>query len=180
MIMSRLRWYEWIILAVMIGVMTWLFFDLDSEKRPPKPPEVSRSETKVPVPDTPVPGDALLADYANPASPPIEDLKKVHRVVTGYFSVIKDATRFPIGGNEDLATALRGENPNREILVRVGHPVFSKEGLLIDRWGSPLIVHPQAWKQLELRSAGPDRVPYNEDDLVLAPNGLTPRSQTGN
>ncbi len=172
---ARLRWYEWISLAAIIGVLTWLFMIADSEKPRAKPSIPSRSETKVPVPDTPVPGDALLADYADPSSPPIEDLKKIHRVVTGYFSVIKNASRFPIGGNEDLAAALRGENPNREVFVRPGHPVFSKDGLLIDRWGSPLIVHPEAWKQLALRSAGPDRVAYNADDLVLSPNGLTPR-----
>ena len=169
------RGFGMIVAGIVVIACLWFYLRSAPEKRSPKPAISSRSETKVIVPNTPVPGDALLADYADPASPPIEDLKKIHRVVTGYFSVIKNASRFPIGGNEDLAAALRGENPNREVFVKPGHPVFSKDGLLIDRWGSPLIVHPQAWKQLELRSAGPDRVPHNEDDLVLTPNGLTPR-----
>jgi hypothetical protein len=177
--MSRIRWFEWMILAAIIGVLTWLFFEADSDKPGSKPLAASRSETKTPVPATPVPGDALLNGYADPASPPIEDLKKIHRVVTGYFSVIKNSSRFPIGGNEDLAAALRGENPNLEVFVRAGHPLFSGDGLLIDRWGSPLIVHPQAWKQIELRSAGPDRVAYNEDDLVLEPNGNTRGKSAG-
>ena len=51
--------------------------------------------------------------------------------------------------------------------------MFSKDGLLIDRWGSPVIVHPEAWRQIELRSAGPDKIPYNEDDLILRPNGTS-------
>ena len=109
--------------------------------------------------------------YADPATPPIEDLKKVHRVITGYFSVVKDASRFPIGGNADLAAALRGENPNRETYVPGGHKVFSTDGLLLDRWGSHLVVHPEAWTQIELRSAGPDKIPYTADDLVLKPSG---------
>ncbi len=115
----------------------------------------------------------MLTGYADPATSPIDDLRKIHRVAIGYYSVIKDASRFPIGGNEDLAAALRGENPNREVFVRPGNPVFSATGLIIDRWGSPLIVHPLAWQRLEFRSAGPDHVPYNADDLVLSPTGTT-------
>lgn len=160
--------------ALIAGV--WLFLRTESGKPVAKPqPSPSRSETKAPGPSAPVPGDALLAGYGDPSTPPMEDMKKIHRVVTGYFSVIKDASRFPIGGNGDLAAALRGENPNREVFVKPGHRIFSQDGLLIDRWGSPLIVHPEAWKQLELRSAGPDRVPYNEDDLVIGSNGLPRR-----
>ena len=165
----RPRSLLYLLIAAAIGILAWLFFDRDSEKRPVAAVvQKTRSESK---PTGPVPGDALLAGYADPSTPPLEDLKKIHRVVTGYFSVIKDSSRFPIGGNEDLAAALRGENPNREVFIKPDHPVFSAAGLLIDRWDSPVIVHPEAWKQLELRSAGPDRIPYNEDDLVLAPTG---------
>lgn len=102
----------------------------------------------------------------------MDDLRKIQRVAAGYFSVIKDASRYPIGGNADLAAALRGENANREAFLRADHPVFAKDGTLTDRWGSPLIVHPEGWKQLEFRSAGPDRIPYNADDLVLSPQGM--------
>jgi hypothetical protein len=129
-----------------------------------------RPQPAAPKP-APHPAESLLAGYADPASPPIEDLRKLHRVVTGYFSVVKDPARHPIGGNADLAAALRGENPNREVFLPAAHPVFSADGLLLDRWGSPLIVHPQAWRELELRSAGPDRTPYSADDLVLLPKG---------
>ena len=154
----RPRSLLYLLIAAAIGILAWLFFDRDSEKRPVAAVvQKTRSESK---PTGPVPGDALLAGYADPSTPPLEDLKKIHRVVTGYFSVI-----------EDLAAALRGENPNREVFIKPDHPVFSAAGLLIDRWDSPVIVHPEAWKQLELRSAGPDRIPYNEDDLVLAPTG---------
>ena len=108
----------------------------------------------------------LLEDYGNPLTSPIEDLRKIHRVATGYYSLVKDSHRFPIGGNEDFSAALRGDNPNRMVFVRPGHRVFSPDGLLIDRWGSPVIIHPEAWRELELRSAGPDKKPYTEDDLL--------------
>ena len=163
--------------VVLIMLLAWLFFTLDSEKKPAHPaaspaPPVSQAQ---PVREKPTASEALLAGYGDPATPPIEDLRKIQHVAVGYFSLIKDSQRFPIGGNEDFAAALRGENPNREVFLRPGNPIFSRDGLLIDRWGSPLVVHPLAWRQLEFRSAGPDRIPYNADDLVLEPNGNSSR-----
>ncbi len=148
-------------------------------RTPSSPASQAPAPDRAAVPETPrvaTAAESLLAGYADPASPPLDDLKKIHRVVTGYFSVVKDSAKHPIGGNADLAAALRGENPNREIFLPADHPVFSADGLLLDRWGSPLVVHPQAWRELELRSAGPDRRPYSDDDLLLLPNGTPPRA----
>lgn len=159
--------------GIIAGVCLWIFLNTRDQQAPPP---VSLPEAPHPTPPqptgAPTAAERLLEGYADPATPPIEDLQKIHRVISGYFSITKDASRFPIGGNADLAAALRGENSNRETYVPAGHPVFSKDGLLIDRWGSPLVVHPEAWTQLELRSAGPDRQPYTSDDLVLAPAGF--------
>ncbi len=160
-----------ILLFILMAMVVWISNRLDRVKNV-LPASPAKSQVRA-APSTPTASESLLVGYGDAATPPIEDLRKIHRVVTGYFSLIKDAQRFPIGGNEDLSAALRGENPNREIFVRAGSPVFSRDGLLIDRWGSPLIIHPQAWRALELRSAGPDRVPYNADDLVLSPAGIS-------
>ncbi len=159
-----------ILLFALMAMVIWVSNRLDFPVKPPPAPP-ARSEIKPSPPVEPTAAESLLAGYGDPSTPPIDDLRKVHRVTTGYFSVIKESGRFSIGGNEDLSAALRGENANREVFVSTRHPVFSKEGLLVDRWGSPLIVHPEAWRQLELRSAGPDRVPYNADDLILSPAG---------
>ena len=158
----------------MLGVLVWVSNQLGSiqRQRPSKIPVASR--LPIPSPATaPTAAESLLTGYGDPATPPIEDLRKIQRVATGYFSLIKDAQRFPIGGNEDFSAALRGENPNREIFIRAGHPVISPQGLLLDRWGSPLIIHPEAWRELTLRSAGPDRIPYTGDDLALSPTGTS-------
>jgi hypothetical protein len=136
------------------------------------PPVPSRSQELPVLPSPPTASERLLGGYADPATPPIEDLRKLHRVLTGYFSVIKNPSRNPIGGNADLAAALRGENPNRTVFVPAGHTIFSPDGLLLDRWQTPVIVHPEGWRRIELRSAGPDKTPYTEDDLILAPSGL--------
>lgn len=172
------RLFAWglIVALASLAPLTWMFLIVTSgNSRTSK--EASRESA---IPDRPIAStsriptasERLLEGYADPSTPPIEDLRKVQRVVAGYFSIVKDASRFPIGGNADLAAALRGENPNRETHVPEGHPAFSKDGLLVDRWGSPLVVHPEAWTQLELRSAGPDKIAYTSDDLVLNPSGV--------
>ncbi|WP_193211799.1 hypothetical protein [Luteolibacter marinus] len=172
--MRRWKWLVWLAFAATIGLVTWTFLSTDQEKEPLRS-SMPASPPPVQTPANPVPGDLLLAGYADPATAPIEDLRKIHRVVAGYFTVIKDGSRFPIGGNADLAAALRGENANREVFVRGDSPVFSGDGLLVDRWGSPLVVHPEAWRQLAIRSAGPDRRAYTADDLVLLPSGRQAR-----
>ncbi len=162
-----------ILLFALIAMVIWVSNRLDFPVEPSPAQPSGKSEIKSSPPPGPSATEALLAGYGDPATPPLDDLRKIQRVAIGYFSVIKDSVRFPIGGNEDFATALRGENPNREVFIRPSHPVFSEDGLLIDRWGSPLIVHPEAWRQLELRSAGPDRHPFNDDDLILSPAGTS-------
>lgn len=164
-----------LLVFAMLGMLVWVSNQLDTLRPPPpKVPVVTPSESQVPPPAAsaaPTASEALLEGYGDPASPPIEDLRKIQHVAVGYFSVVKDPQRFPIGGNADFAAALRGENPNREVFLPANHRLFSANGLILDRWGTPLIVHPQAWRELELRSAGPDRIPHNDDDLVLSPTG---------
>ncbi|WP_367871609.1 hypothetical protein [Luteolibacter sp. Populi] len=170
--MTRPRALLILILLAAIALFTWRAF------RPRTTPEAidlpssqTDSQAAFPIPDQPTAAERLLEGYGDPATPPIEDLRKIHRVVTGYFSIVKDSSRNPIGGNADLAAALRGENPNREVFVRAGHPLFAKDGMLADRWGTPIVVHPEEFRRLGLRSAGPDRSPYTADDLILTPAG---------
>lgn len=171
--MRRLKWYEWLVALATLALLAWLFANLDSERPRPKAPEAKSLPPSRALASTAA--ASLLEGYADPATEPIDDLRKLHRVVVSYFSVMKDSSKHPIGGNADLAAALRGENPNKEIFLPANHPLFSADGLLLDRWNTPLIVHPEAWRELELRSAGPDKTPYTADDLILLPNGQQTR-----
>lgn len=125
-----------------------------------------------PADDAPLPGEALLLGFGDPELPPIDDLRRIHRVVSGYFSIVKDHSRHPIGGNADLAAVLRGENAHQQAFIPPDHRVFGADGRLVDRWGSPLFVHPLAARAIELRSAGPDRRLFTPDDLQLDPTGV--------
>lgn len=170
--MKRLRIIIVLLLIALAGFLGWRFLRFE-EKTPvltSPAPVISQPDPQIPT--APTAAEALLEGYGEASSPPIEDLRKVHRVAMGYFSIVKDPSRFPIGGNADLAAALRGENANREIFVTKDHSIFTEDGLLKDRWGKPLIVHPEGWRQLELRSAGPDGIAYNGDDVALSPSGV--------
>lgn len=171
--MRRRKWIDWLIALAFLALLAWLF--LNTGSKPASPPPLAASTSPPPQASSPTAAGSLLEGYADPATDPVEDLRKIHRVVVSYFSVVKDSSKHPIGGNADLAAALRGENPNKEIFLPANHPIFSADGLVLDRWNTPLIVHPEAWRELELRSAGPDKTPYNADDLILLPNGHQPR-----
>ena len=171
--MRRGNWINGLLALAILALLAWLFLNTGS-----KPASQPLSATRTsPPPQAPAPAaaESLLTGYADPATEPIDDLRKLHRVVVSYFSVVKDSSKHPIGGNADLAAALRGENSNKEIFLPARHPIFSTDGLILDRWNTPLIVHPEAWRELELRSAGPDKTPYTADDLLLLPNGQQPR-----
>ncbi len=165
-----------ILVFALVAILAWVSNHLDFF-RSPRPANPVQSESELTPPEIPTASESLLTGYGDPATPPIDDLRKIQHVAVGYFSLVKDAQRFPIGGNEDFSAALRGANPNREVFIRPGNPIFSPAGLLLDRWGSPLIVHPQAWRELELRSAGPDRIPHTADDLLLSPAGSSSQAR---
>ena len=171
--MRRGKWINGFLALAILALLVWLF--LNTGSKPASPPPSATRTSPPPQSSAPTAAESLLADYADPATEPIDDLRKLHRAVVSYFSVMKDSSKNPIGGNADLAAALRGENPNKEIFLPADHPIFSADGLLLDRWNTPLIVHPEAWRELELRSAGPDKTPYAADDLILLPNGQQTR-----
>lgn len=138
-----------------------------SPPEPPAPPPAS----ELPAHDgdvmPPLPGERLMGGARDPFVEPIEDLHALDRVIIGYFSIIKDHEGYPIGGNEDLAAALRGENAYKQRFLPDDHYAFGPDGRLIDRWETPIFVHPVAARDIELRSAGPDRQMFTADDVVL-------------
>lgn len=75
----------------------------------------------------------------------------------------------PWGDNRDITAALSGQNPRRVALIPPGHPAISRDGELLDRWGTPMLFHQLSGTAMEMRSAGPDRVFYTADDTVLTP-----------
>jgi hypothetical protein len=72
----------------------------------------------------------------------------------------------PTGQNEDVVTALLGSNEKHTALLPQTCAAI-RDGQLIDDWGTPYWFHSVSAKQMEVRSAGPDRELFTADDLTL-------------
>jgi hypothetical protein len=73
----------------------------------------------------------------------------------------------PIGTNAEIMAAVLGDNIKQ---ARIGPPEnqrLNDKGELIDRWGTPYFFHQLSKTQMEIRSAGPDRVMWTGDDKQL-------------
>jgi hypothetical protein len=75
---------------------------------------------------------------------------------------------YPTGeDNASFVNALTGNNPGRLPLLDPVHSAINAKGEICDRWGTPFFFHLIASDAIEVRSAGPDRVPYSTDDFVM-------------
>jgi len=74
----------------------------------------------------------------------------------------------PVGNNAEITSQLSGDNPkhinfiNTEAGMRV-----NENGELVDSWGTPYFFHQLSRTDTEIHSAGPDRIMWTKDDLVI-------------
>jgi len=73
----------------------------------------------------------------------------------------------PVGTNPEITKALNGDNPGqvRFIKAELGLRI-NGSGELVDYWGTPFFFHQLSGTEMEIRSAGPDKVMWTADDLV--------------
>jgi len=70
----------------------------------------------------------------------------------------------PVGTNAEIMQAINGHNTKQ---VKIGPPVgqnMNEKGELVDRWGTPYFFHQISGTEMEIHSAGPDRVMGTPDD----------------
>lgn len=112
---------------------------------------------------------STLADALNSPSTDIQrDLRIVAEMVATFRSNFPQSGN-PAGNNAEITAALTGKNPVRFAFVPAAHPAINAAGELCDRWGTPFFFHAESATRMEIRSAGPDRKLYTEDDAVLMP-----------
>jgi hypothetical protein len=112
---------------------------------------------------------STLADALNL---PTGDIRGDLRIVAGIIETFR--TNFlqsgnPVGTNAEITSALTGRNPLRLSLIPRNHPAINQAGELCDRWGTPFFFHAESATRMEIRSAGPDRKMWSDDDVVLSP-----------
>jgi hypothetical protein len=78
-------------------------------------------------------------------------------------------TRFgenPVGNNAEIMQSVMGGNKKGAQLGPPQGQKLNAEGELVDRWGTPYFFHQLSKSDMEIRSAGPDRVMWTPDDQV--------------
>jgi hypothetical protein len=135
-----------------------------------------------PIPTPPAPVSNLspngeeashLADQLNSPSGDIHsDLRTVNELFDQYRSAVHGPN--PTGENAEIVAVLTGKNPLGYSFVPPHHPAINAQGQLVDRWGTPFFFHQLSSDQMQIRSAGPDRILYTDDDEVMTPGLYQP------
>lgn len=102
------------------------------------------------------------AQLFQPEAPAMAELQAVTKVLRAYLLAVGS---FPSSRNEDLVASLLGRNPKGTALLPPN--TFSiRDGALVDRWGSRYWFHLRDAKAIKVRSPGPDREAFTNDDLI--------------
>ncbi len=73
----------------------------------------------------------------------------------------------PVGNNLEITQALEGHNPKGIHFLKLEGGLRQNEaGELIDSWGTRYFFHQLSAQEMEVRSAGPDRIMWTADDLT--------------
>lgn len=112
----------------------------------------------------PAPAPAAVAETAESVSlPPRTILENMGRTIQQYASMFGEN---PVGTNPEITSALQGDNPKHINFLKADGNRVNSQGELVDAWGTPYFFHQISGHEMEIRSAGPDRVMYTGDDLV--------------
>jgi len=149
--------------------------------------ELSRHPTRSTIGAQPVPSEQSVAPDALSAAPlsrsaapaaaaPVPEteqsstlpaqtvLENTRTTIRQYASALGEN---PVGTNLEITKALQGENPKGINFLKQDGNRVNANGELVDVWGTPYFFHQLSAREMEIRSAGPDRVMYTADDLLI-------------
>jgi hypothetical protein len=138
-------------------------------------PPLGKSSQELPNPsittdsDSRKAGSPLAAELNSPNYDARHDVATLHTMLRQYLRITHRRPGPPIGNDSDLARAFTGHNPMKLVVLPTPHPALSPDGRLVDRWGTSYFIHPRGNLAFEIRSAGPDRKLFTNDDLIENP-----------
>jgi hypothetical protein len=96
-----------------------------------------------------------------PAAAVLENMRGVFKQYAGRFG------SNPVGTNPEITASLNGGNPKQVQFLNPEDGLrINESGELVDSWGTPFFFHQLSARDMEIHSAGPDRVMWTADDLV--------------
>ena len=108
-----------------------------------------------------------LAGYGDPDTTGMDDLLLVQGLIQIFRLYMKDVESLPTFGNKEIVEALSGENRFQDRFIKSDFSFISNQGEITDRWGSPLVFHFEVAHCPDIRSLGPDKTLWTDDDIVL-------------
>lgn len=94
----------------------------------------------------------------------LDDVQSVSMILEEYRRAFG---AMPVGElNDEIVRRLQGENPKGIAVLPKSHPAINAEGELLDRWGTPYRFHPESAWDMTVRSAGPDKKMWTNDDIL--------------
>jgi hypothetical protein len=144
---------------------------------PPVTPQRSSSSPPVPAPakeaaGTPTPATApgpAPKPFVPPRPPPLPDDPAKEEAESLALNIRHFGQRFggnPVGTNAEIVKALMGGNAAGATYLPSELQRLNDKGELIDQWGTPYFFHQNSATDMEVRSAGPDKILHNADDIV--------------
>lgn len=95
----------------------------------------------------------------------LAEVRRVHALLVNFHTAVKEPYRPPLGDNRDVVRALTGGNRYGDVLLATNDPALNTRGEWVDRWGVPYHFHARAAGVIDVRSAGPDRILFTDDDV---------------
>ncbi len=172
----KVRWIFWVpgaLLLVVMPVVWWLNLpsNLSPELLPPEPRALAGEDVVESFTEDLT--AEYLQGYGSDASTPERDLEQVKDVIDAFVRSVKIPGALPTGSNRELVAALAGENAHRIRFLDSTMPWMNADGELVDRWRVPLFFHFVEANDVGVRSAGPDRVMWNADDVLMGEHALS-------
>jgi hypothetical protein len=156
-----------VLLALVLLLVAWLGKRGDWFSAQPKVPQ-SNILSPLAIAPSPAIGDVILAEYGKPSTTIQQDLQAMQQLLINFRTLVKHPDALPLGANLEIAAALRGQGRhNREVFLNHRLSLFNTAGELLDRWGTPLFFHAEARDKISVRTAGPDRELWTDDDVIL-------------
>ncbi len=175
------------LLAILAATAFWLFRPASKDDTPapvgtgipkvaapaapmitPPPPTVPPVMPAAPVATAPpVPAAPLPSNIPRPP-PPLENQGRNEAEAIAR-NLRHFGQRFggnPTGTNAEITQTLNGGNPQGVRYLPQEHLRLNAQGELLDHYGSPYFFHQNSATQMEVRSAGPDKILWTQDDII--------------
>jgi hypothetical protein len=158
-----------LLVLVLLALLGWVWFSKHGAHESYASHEShGAQQTNLPAPTSKPPallGEIILRGYATTNTTPEQDLMLMAHLMDNFTLLVKSSAQLPMSVNEDWAAAFRGKNPEHETFLPDTHIAFNAQGQLVDRWQTPLFFHALGGHRFEIRSAGPDKKMWTDDDL---------------